>query len=52
MELSTHQYLNCLQTNQVLDSGFRQLRLEEIYCSQFSWVIASHLKSFWRPSSF
>ena len=46
MELSTHQYLTFLQAKQVLGSGFRYLRLEEIYCSQFVWAIASQLNLF------
>ena len=44
MELSTHQYLTFLQTNQVLGSGVRKLGLEEICCTL--WVIASHLNLF------
>ena len=43
MELSSHQYLRFLQTNQILRSGVMQLGLEEICCSL--WVIALHLSS-------
>ena len=50
MELSTHKYLIFLQTNQILSSDFRQLRLEEICCSQFSLVIALHLNLFGGPA--
>ena len=52
MELSTHQYLTFLRTNQVLGSEFRQLRLEKICSSQFAWVIASHLNLFEGPVLF
>ena len=50
MELSTHQYLIFLETNQVLGSDFGQLRLEEICCSQFSLLIALHLNFFGDPA--
>ena len=39
-------------TNQVLGSGFKQLRLEEIFCTQFFWVIASHSNPFGGPALF
>ena len=52
MELSTHQYLLFLPTNQVSDSSFRLLRLEKICCSQSAWVIASHLNLLEGPALF
>ena len=52
MKLSTHQYLMFLPTKQVSDSSFRQLRLEKICCTQFAWVIASHLNLLEDPALF